>query len=212
MSQNINKAIEAIQKCRTEVKTHLHGVPDLSVRTDNVLKTMVANLQHAVSASSSGDAPSNWSGGNKKLTHVAGKKIKRAADNAGGEKPAVKIPDEPTKNEFEARVDKAYEDFPVVDTKLSLEHFGEDIIRGVAVKAGLEVTPTEPKTITQKFINEIKDQIQFLKEQAGAASAAEQHGKDDDNSNGEGSGSNDGADNTDNAGGEKPADDNQEEE
>lgn len=62
-------------------------------------------------------------------------------------------------NELRQAVDKLYIDFPSLENKEITDTYGDIEIRGVAKKAGLPVTETQPAKIDAKFLNQIKAAI-----------------------------------------------------
>lgn len=63
--------------------------------------------------------------------------------------------------ELQIKVDEVYPKFLITESDHLIDSLTELEIRGVAKKAGLPVTDTEPKTINTGFIDEIKEAIRL---------------------------------------------------
>lgn len=164
-SQNIIAAVEILEQAKVEAGKKLAAVPDLKIRSDNVLDRLIGGLRHAAGVV----VPSSSGGYNRTepLKSIAGRPLPEAP-KASAE---VVTPTNEEVDDFQAAVKNAYDEFLTVSVDEARERFGDDVIRGVAVMAGLEVTSTNPKTVSKTLIKKIQDAIVFLNEKEEAKRA-----------------------------------------
>lgn len=152
----VSRACEVLNAAREEVVQLLADTPDLAVRADNVLKRLVEGLVHTTML-----APSNAPTETRErepLKTFLGKPVPQAATKTREALEAV----EPTKTDLDfarEKVDKAYIAIPALSADDIREFYEDAVIRGVAKRAGLDVTTTTPKHLTNAFIESIKTAI-----------------------------------------------------
>jgi len=153
---NIKKVIAILHDTKDEIGELLKDSPDLKIRADNAFERLANGFAHL-----SGEKM-HFSGDSKKskasrpeLTHIGG--------SAYTPKKAISVskaePSNQEKEEFDGYIEQVYEEFKTNEPKSLLAGANDLVIRAVAKKAGIPVTPTSPKTIDLAFIEKIKAAI-----------------------------------------------------
>ena len=153
MSKKIKEAVGKIKALKLELQADLAEVPNLVIRTDNVLDTMANSLLgfigESIESTSTAFTPTP-------ITNVLGQDVSR------GEKVEEKAiePSNADKASLKEQANTAYETFLERDSFTLLESLDDIVIRAVAKKAGMkDVTSTVPEKVTIEFIDEIKSAI-----------------------------------------------------
>lgn len=151
---NHKNVIAILKKAQSDIASELSGPQDQNhaLRIHAILEKEINHLGLLTGTHDGSTAPTAKL---QPATHILGEEIKAPV--------AATKPDlEPAAAEVETlkqRVEEAYPKF-LNDTSKDIAKDWEDIVvRGVAKKAGLKVTKDEPKTITIKFVEEIKAAI-----------------------------------------------------
>jgi hypothetical protein len=154
-STNFQQAIDSLKDCQKEVAALLKDHPDLSMRSTSVLNRLVAGLSHAAGIGpDESEAKSNTNSG-EKLTHVMGIPVKPHTKPVPAAKAAETTEQE--NEDFDGYIDDAFDDFLVGEPAELRAEYNDVVIRGVAKKCGMEVTPTKPATIDEAFIIKVKE-------------------------------------------------------
>lgn len=161
MSKNVKQAIDVLSKASKESCELLETDPLLKIQVKSVMDRMTGILCHAAGVSIDTivegvvdkEEP-------KRLTHVFGREIKaRNTVNAV----AASTPSLDEKTSFQSEVDEAFDMFlslPASDLK---EIYSDNVIRGVASKAGL--TPSTQEAVTVPYITKVIDAVKNKAEQ-----------------------------------------------
>lgn len=156
-NQKIALAVSILQHAREDVAPLLSDVPDLAVTADHVLLRMIRSLEHTTQvAKNPVAAEPRKSSGEMKV--FFGKRIPEAPSDI--EEALAEV--EPSMSEMDAaleEVNKAYLVFPDFAAADIREFYSEQVIRGVAKRAGMNVTPTTPRHLTNDYIESIKKAI-----------------------------------------------------
>lgn len=167
--QNTQKVIELLQDVDLQMKELMADQPHLYLSGHTIIKRLCNGYAHAAGLQMDESLPTQMEE-KIMLTHVAGIPIvARPAPPVPGD--AIPLASE--EDQLNELVDSAMAEFSDMDTTVILESFNELIIRGVAVKAGLPYTPTEPATIGMFEVNEIKGKLA----EAESAKLAAEEGK-----------------------------------
>jgi len=73
--------------------------------------------------------------------------------------PETRTDEEIKLDELRASINKLYSEFETIENKAILDTYSDIEIRGVAKKAGLPVTETNPKKLDSKFLDQVKEAI-----------------------------------------------------
>lgn len=167
------QAIEEIRNMRGVLSELLADTPDFQTRAEHVLDTLANGLSFAI-----GDRPQS------KPRQEKASRPQSGARTIMGQPVPEKTPIveqvaaiQPTADDLSKLredVAKAYESFPSLSNKEIRNTLSDLELRGVARKAGLHVTKTEPAHITEEFLNQIREAIHAKAEHAEAVKKAEQ--------------------------------------
>ena len=151
--QKAEKAIDLIKEVQLELERIYKDEPDMHIRATNVLNRLANGFAHAagISVEIGGVAENNWKG--EEPTHIMGIPIPKK-DKINVVEASTPTYDD--RKDLEGFVEVAFDEFQTVPAEELREQYNDFVIRAVATKCGLPVTPTEPAEITMDFINEVK--------------------------------------------------------
>lgn len=155
--QNVRKAIDVLKDADAAIKELLNDSPELLLHGSSVLKRLMNGYAHAVGISIE-EAPA-LKEEKVTLTHICGIPV-TAKEQV---KTSEAIPSNDEEAQLNEIVSMAFDEFTDMDAPTIIETYNELIIRGVAVKAGIEVTATTP-AIDVAFIEQIKEAIVKINE------------------------------------------------
>lgn len=151
--QHIHQLISRISEWRKELKEILLSDQMTFAQCDHVLNVMHNGLKHRVGEVIIEPATNAWQPA--PLTYVLGEAINEikplSADTAK--------PSSADINKLKQEVQEAYGGFVERNSESILANMEDMIIRGVAKKAGMDVTSIDPEIITIEFIDSIKEAI-----------------------------------------------------
>lgn len=154
MSQNVEQAMEILKNAQAAVHDTLKDFPALQTRAKSVLDTLINGLGHTIGkVADRQPEPTN----HISLAEAWG--FAPASDTT----PTKAIVAKSDVDELRELAKAAYETFLDRDSAALAESLLDIELRAVAKLAGLPVTPTEPKTITVPYIEEIKAAIKSKK-------------------------------------------------
>lgn len=174
--QAIEEANQIIDLARTELNRILKPYPNLAMRVDSTFDTLASGLSFTVGeVYRKTEQTATTVSEPKPITQLLDMAI-----NTNASKPVTAkniLPTDADKALLHAEILKAYSSFRERDNA-EIKAALEDItIRGVAKRAGMNVTSTEPGVITLEFIQLIKEAIR-IKEELKATTAGAQSGID----------------------------------
>lgn len=160
--KNTELSIEILRNAKQEIDTLMKEVPNLQMRCNNVLRTLINGLLFTIGKVPEQETPEDIVMEQQEpLTHILGKKINNA-------NPIISTTTKPEKSEVELLREKAKEAYStfIDNTNKELINSLTDMeIRAVARLAKMPVTPTEPAKITNEFIDEIREKIITLQKE-----------------------------------------------
>jgi hypothetical protein len=159
----MEKVIEILEAAREAAGDELKGKEEFQIRVNTTLTRLIDGLKHASSlpAEVANDTP-----GSQRLTHVLGKPIKLREPIRRARKET--IPTTKELSDFELLVNQADVELETSTAAELKDKYGDLTLRGLALKLGMEVTPTEPAKINAEFIKQMK---QVQKDAADKAAA-----------------------------------------
>ena len=143
----------------------------LAARVDNSLGQLVNQLAHASGVDISG-APAVVEQEPARPTHFLGVKLDAAPQPLNLPKMKEKV--QSAASLLMSLADEAFKDFLVMEPSVLKETYGDLIIRAVAVKAGMDVTPTHPEKVNVAFIREVAAQVKVKTEQLNQVKDADE--------------------------------------
>lgn len=172
---NIEIVVEGLQNTReacTELLTEQY--PNLAIRCDHQLNILINQLAHAggVLIGSPSDPAAKVE--EKKPTHFLGIPITGAPSPL---KPEAMAPSEEEKAQLQESVDQAFIDFQTLDANVLKKTYDELTIRALAVKVGMDVTPTNPEKVNAAFIREVITAVKSEAEKQKQAAEADEAAK-----------------------------------
>jgi hypothetical protein len=157
--ENIKLAISELRVSKANVNQLLGNYPMLQIRANNVLETLINGLCHTIGAEVTIDGQA----GNATFKHVpiTGGLLDMKAKPVSKE-PISSMDLQPKEDDIadlKLRAKEAYDSFLTRESKDLVDSLRDIEVRAVAKLAGLEISLTEPKTITVPFIDKIKAAI-----------------------------------------------------
>lgn len=134
--------------------------PNLALRCNNQLGILIGQLSHAAGITLG--ASTTAAGEEKKPTHILG--IALGIPPAPVKQEAI-TPSQEEKTQLQDLTDQAFADFQTLEAGVLKETYGDLIIRAVAVKADMEVTPTYPEKVNVAFIRDVIAAVKVKAEQ-----------------------------------------------
>ena len=171
--EQLKEAASEIKRLELKVKDIL-GHPangNWQQKVSHVLTTLHNNIVFTVGTGN--DATSSKSKF-EPLTHIAGREISKKLEKIDTVADLRRIP--PTdekKKEMDGIMEEAWKDFQKLTAGELKEKYGDLIVRGIAVKAGMDVTPTSPAKINIAFVNSVKASVAAEQELMDAVTAAD---------------------------------------
>ena len=168
-----------IEKVINGLKGAQEGIADLigeshsmlNLQCQHTIGQLIAKLSHAAGLNVGGQPfPEK-----KPLTHIFGVELK--APSVKKVTKEVVTPSETEVSELQQFTDSAWKEFLTLPASELKERYGDLVIRAVAVKAGMDVTPTSPEKVNVAFINEVKKAVTFKDETQKAIDEADQAAK-----------------------------------
>ena len=150
--EELAEAVQEIQQFRKQLGNTLANSPNFRQRAEFVLERLQNGFAHVVGTGFAIAETHSTEAG--PLKTFMGQRL-----------PEVPVPasvQEPTLSELDvvrAEVDKAYTAFPALEAGEIREHYADLVIRAVAKRAGMNVTPTEPAKLTNAYLDSIKEAI-----------------------------------------------------
>jgi len=145
LQENAKSAIKALQSSQTEVLGILKDHSDnIKALVNNRYNQMITALTVAAGVSDNSSTTITKT----PLKKIAGRNLEAKPNNnvaaaAPAPKEVAKVTDQ---------VNEAFDLFPSMQPADILTTFSDLVIRGVAVKAGMAVTPTEPAALNTPFV------------------------------------------------------------
>lgn len=156
--EKVQQVIDVLKDANKQIGELLKDSPDLNIHSNGVLRRLRNGFAHAAGLPIDIDEIEEVKAPHVPLTHIAGVPIQQREVI----KPETSIPSSKEEDELNEFVELAYEDFGNdEDPESLLASYNELIIRGVAVKAGMEVTPTDPAEVDVEFVTKVQ---LFIKE------------------------------------------------
>jgi hypothetical protein len=163
---DLQQAVEDIEQFRKVMDYRLRNLPNFRQRADNVLMQLQNGFAHVAGV---GFAQS------ESQTTTAGP-LRTFMGQLLPEAPVPARLEEPTRTEIDLiseEVDNAYLAFPVLEAGDIRDFYSDLVIRGVAKRAGMKITATEPAKLNNAFLESIKVAIAAKADHDAQVDAAE---------------------------------------
>ena len=151
----VQKVIAILKDADKQIGELLIDSPDMHLHGNAVLRRLINGYAHAAGIQQEEELPEAKQP-RIELTHVGGIPVSSPKQVSTSEA----MPTMTESEQLQEFVDMAYEDFITEPAESLIAAYNEMIIRGVAVKAGMQVTPTVPAVIDVDFINTIKAAVE----------------------------------------------------
>ena len=154
-NEKIKKVISILTDTRDEIHELLGESPDLQIRASNALERLINGFAHA-----SGEKM-QFAGDKKKANKREPLKTIGGIDYKPKHTRHVKEaePSKEEKEELDGYIEQVYEEFKTDTPKSLLAGANDLVIRAVAKKAGIEVSPDQPCNYYLAFIEKVKAAI-----------------------------------------------------
>lgn len=161
-------AVDEIGTLRTKLGDIFADAPEFNNRAQSVLTSLENGFRHLAGMETiqTGNKP-DGSFTPTPITKMFGEDVKREAPSVEQATPTVD-----DRTALRAEVEKAYPTFLTRKPKDILDNVEHMVIRGVAKKAGLDVTSTEPATITEAFVKKVIEAINGKENNTAARNTA----------------------------------------
>jgi hypothetical protein len=156
-AEKTRQAIDEIRSMRGRISELLSDTPDFQTRAEHVFDTLANGLSFAIGdrpQATRKQAPAARPSGPRTIMGQPVPEISPIVEQI-----AAIQPTEGDLNKLREDVAKAYTAFPTLTNKEIRNTLSDLELRGVARKAGLHVTKTEPEHITEEFLNQVRQAI-----------------------------------------------------
>jgi len=177
----LHEAINFLKGTKEQMAGFLPSHPGLVSRSNHVLTQLINGMCHMAGLPLVTDLPEGNTQQKKAatepVTHILGIPVTNSKRIKKSEPQTMVNPKEEDVKILKNDVEAALTTFLERDSKDLLESLDHIVIRGVAKKAGMQVTILEPETLTVQFINEVKEAITKMNEINSKVDKADKNSK-----------------------------------
>lgn len=165
----MEKVIEILEAAREAANKELEGKQEFQIRVDTTLTRLCDGLKHAAAVPM--PELKNEASAKQKLTHVFGRPIAPREPIKKARKET--IPTTKELSDFELLVSQAERELETSTPADLKDKYGDLTLRGLAIKLGMDVTPTEPAKINAEFIKQMKQVQKDAADKVAAVNGAD---------------------------------------